>query len=255
MLPLFQMSEHKTLPVFIQNVLTAQTAKGKTAPRFSRLQEKVDLRIVAQGLKMSRPLHRPRDGLLIYNGTGAELRQNAEALFHLAFQHLNLHLPHHLHGNLLERLIPQYPQKRFFFFQLSELREKGRRIAALRKNQAVGQHRFQNRCRKLLLKSQSLPGKARRKTGYRADGSGWRFLHRLKPAAEIDTDLIDFIRAAGNRSCFYFQDSACHLQMTQPVSLAVSGNLVDSGSKVLGIAGKLGQAAEAVQQLFYSLQL
>ena len=63
--PLLQMCEHQTLPAPIQHILTAYREKLQPAAPLSRLQNKMNLRIVAQRLKMAYPLHLVSNGFFI----------------------------------------------------------------------------------------------------------------------------------------------------------------------------------------------
>ena len=67
-----QMGQDQPLPVPIQHIFTAVSLKLQTTAPFSRLHPQMDLRIVAQRLKMAYPFYRLRKGLLVYNTSRAE---------------------------------------------------------------------------------------------------------------------------------------------------------------------------------------
>ena len=60
-----QVGEDEPLPVQVQQVLAAPAVKDQPAALGQRLQEQMDLGVVAQGLKVANALHRGGDGLLI----------------------------------------------------------------------------------------------------------------------------------------------------------------------------------------------
>ena len=85
MVPLPQMSQNQPLPVPVQHILAAAAFKDQSAARLPGLQQKMDLRIVAQGLKMAHALHSVPNRLLIYDTARAEFHRHAKALFHQIF--------------------------------------------------------------------------------------------------------------------------------------------------------------------------
>ena len=93
---LLQVGEDQSLPVFIQHILAAGGVKDKPASRFSRLQQQMHLRIMAQRFKMSDALHWFFNGFLVYNVSGSEFHRHLEALLDQIFQDFNLHLSHDL---------------------------------------------------------------------------------------------------------------------------------------------------------------
>ena len=60
-----QVGEDQPLPVPVQLVLGAGGVKAQAAARLPRLQQQMDLGVVAQGLKVAHPLHRLQNSLLI----------------------------------------------------------------------------------------------------------------------------------------------------------------------------------------------
>ena len=80
MLPLQQMREDQTLPVAVQGVLAADSSNLQSAPRFCRLQQQMNFRIMAQRLEMADTLHGTADRLFVYNISGSEFHPFAETL-------------------------------------------------------------------------------------------------------------------------------------------------------------------------------
>ncbi len=87
------MGEHQPLPVPVQHVLGAGGGQLQAAPPGERLQQQVNLGIVAQGLVVAHALHRGGDGLPVDDAAGAEGDRQAEALGRQRLENLQLNLP------------------------------------------------------------------------------------------------------------------------------------------------------------------
>ena len=80
MFPFRQMGHNQALPVFIQHVIAALILQYQPASPLPRLQNQMDLRIMAQWLEMADAFHSLCDCFLIYNTSGTEFRADAEPL-------------------------------------------------------------------------------------------------------------------------------------------------------------------------------
>ena len=96
----FQMGQHQTLPVFVQNLFPAIGGKLHPAAPGQRFQQQMHLGIVAQRLVMSHTFHGLGDGLLIQNTARAKGYFQPEPLCQQAAQHFQLYLTHQLHMDL-----------------------------------------------------------------------------------------------------------------------------------------------------------
>ncbi len=67
-----KLGKDQILPVPLQHVRKAAVRKRDPALRLPRLQQKMHLRIMPQRLEMTDSLHRPADGLPVYNGARSE---------------------------------------------------------------------------------------------------------------------------------------------------------------------------------------
>ena len=80
MIPLQQVGEDEPLPVQVQLVGGAGGGQLHPAAPGTRLQQEMDLGIVAQGLEVADALHRVGDGLPIQHPAGAEVHLQVKAL-------------------------------------------------------------------------------------------------------------------------------------------------------------------------------
>ena len=72
MLPFLQMGQNQSLPVAIQDILTAGGGKFQSAASFQWFQQQMGFRIMPQRLKMSDALYRCGNGFLIHNISGSK---------------------------------------------------------------------------------------------------------------------------------------------------------------------------------------
>ena len=88
------MGDNEPLPVLAEYLLPAKAVHGYAALRLARLNKQMNLRIVAQRLKVTHSLHRSDNGLLVNYAAVVELYMNAEAFLHKALKHLRLNFTH-----------------------------------------------------------------------------------------------------------------------------------------------------------------
>ena len=155
-LPLHQMRQDQTLPVFIQQFLTAVCSKYQSAACRERFQQQMYLCIMTQWFKMPDTLDRIGDRFFIYNAAPAKPDIYPKTLCNQAFQNLHLDLAHDLCLDFLQLLIPYDVKLRLFLLQLFQFRKHHRRITALRQTHLTGQHRFQNWWQRLCCFPKSL---------------------------------------------------------------------------------------------------
>ncbi len=228
---LFQMCQNKPLPISVKLIFTACACKAQPAPRLPRLQQKVYLRIMAQGFIMSYAHHRFCNGLLIDNMPLPKLHFQPETFFHLHFQDFHLHFPHNPHMNrrrycLLCRpsFLPYHMQLRLFFFKFAKLPQYFHLIGSFRKHQRISQHRQKHRKFIFALPSQPLPRIGSAKPGDGTDTPRPHLLHRVKSGSpsgqsSVNPDLVrlffpDFLLRRGTapvvQQHLYPQDTPCH---------------------------------------------
>ncbi len=144
MLLFFQMGQDQPLPVPIQHILAADRCELQAAPRLSRFQQQMNLRIVPQRFKMSHAFHRIRDCFFVYNVSRPKFHLHMEPFQDQALQDLNLHFPHKLDMDLSQRFIPYDMQQRLLFLQLPEVFQHHMNVTVRRELDLVGQNRLQN---------------------------------------------------------------------------------------------------------------
>ena len=128
-----QLRENQVLPVALQRIRNAAVLERDPASRISRLQKKMNLRVMSQRFKVTYALHRTPDGFLIDNAARAELCTKIVLLAEKILQNLNLHRPHNPNGDvsgflflfdmehrLLLLQLPKSLQQRKIIHRLSE---------------------------------------------------------------------------------------------------------------------------------------
>ena len=153
-------------------------------------------------------------------------------------------------------------QLRQFLPQFTQLRQHHTRICPLRQNQLPGQHRLQKRLPRLRLIAQSLAGIGFCKAGHGADLPGLRLLRRFIFLTVVQADLIYLLfpgilrlfRAGAQigQQRFRFQDAAGDLQMCQPLSLRIPGNLEHPRAKLLRITLLQCIPIDCIQKLLHA---
>ena len=126
------------------------------------------LGIVAQRLKVTDADDRVLDGLLVYDVALIEGDRQTKPLVQQAGEYLELYLSHELNVDFLERFAPQHAQKRVFFLNQTEFLQQGVTVAAVRRQHAIGQNRFEHRGFTTRVSAQRLTGIGLGQTGYRA---------------------------------------------------------------------------------------
>ena len=116
----------------------------------------MDLRIMAQRLKMPHSLHWPLDGFLIYDISSPEIHLHAEPFQDLAFQDLHLHLPHDLGPDLSQSLIPDNMEQGILLLQKPEVFQHYMGICPIGKDHLVGKYRLQKRALPRSLHTEAL---------------------------------------------------------------------------------------------------
>ena len=90
-----QVLEDQVLPVGVQHVREAPVLDDNAASGLSGGEEHMDLRVVAQGLKVPDALHRAPDRLPVDDAAGAELRPDPVPILQKVLQDLRLDLSSH----------------------------------------------------------------------------------------------------------------------------------------------------------------
>ena len=194
---------------------------------------------------MSHSLHRPGNGLFVYDAAGIKGYFCSEPFQDHALENLHLHLSHNLHMNLLGSLAPYQMKLRYLLLQLSQLFIHHMDVALRGQNNPIGQHRFQQRKGAALLRSQPLTAAGFLQARHRAYRPRRSLLGQFISRSGIDSDLIclflpDFLLSlavdpASFQNLLDFQASPRHLHPGKPGSLAVPGNLINSGSKFIAV--------------------
>ena len=180
----------------------------------------------------------------------SESDEHAEPLFYHALEHFNLHLSHELDMDFLQLAVPHDMELGFLFLNLPQVRQHRMGVAAVRQFDAVSQHRLQDRDIRVFFRPDSLSGMGLFQPGHRTDHPCVRALHRLVFLSGIDAYLID-LSFHPRKSVFDLQRPAGNFQISQPVPLVVSGNLVHLRAELCRVRRPRRQSAYPVQKLPY----
>ena len=201
---------------------------------------------MAQRLKVAYALHRPLDGFLIYDISGPEIHLHAEPFQDLAFQDLHLHLAHDLGPDLSQGLIPHDMEQGILLLQKPEIFQHDMDVHPVGEDHLVGEHRLQERTFPRFLRPEALARTGGRGACDRTDAPSLRLIDRLEFRSGVDPDLVDLFRLLLIQKVLYLQASSGDLQMGQPVSLAVPGDLKDPRAEFPGISGPGSEGLKAL---------
>ena len=246
-----QMGQNQPLPVPVQDIFAAVGCKLHPRAPFARFQEEMHLRIMAQRFKVSHPLHRRGDGLLIHNIPFAELDQYAEPLLYKPLKHFCLHFSHELNMNLREPVLPHNMEFRLFLLKLAQIFQHHMRVASIRKLHTVCKNRFQHRKRRSALPADSLSRVRSLKAGNRAHASGFHLGDHLVLCSGVDPDLVHLSLDSIQRF-LHIQTASRHFQIGQTVPLVISGNLIYLGAKLIRIPLLFHVLCDPVQEFLDS---
>lgn len=250
------MGEHQPLPVPVQHVLGAGGGQLQAAPPGERLQQQVNLGIVAQGLVVAHALHRGGDGLPVDDAAGAEGDRQAEALGRQRLENLQLNLPHELDVDLPQPLVPHEVELGILLLQQEELAQGGVGILPLGEEHLVDEHRLQGGGQGLRLCPKALPGGGAAQAGDGHHASRLGLVHGLEPGPRVDAQLIRLLRPAGaGEGLLHPQGAAGELHPRQAVPLVVPGNLEHPGGKIGAIPGPGGVRHQPLEEFGHPLQL
>ena len=149
---------------------------------------------------------------------------------------------------------------RLFLLQLAQLRQQHSRLTVRGKLDLIGQNRLQKRHAPFLLPSKSLSRIRPGQTGNGTDLSRLRFPGQFIFFSGIDADLVDLFFPcifclSARQHGFYLQASSRDFHPGQPVSLRISGDLIDSCAERIRPDAHRKPPRQPVQQLRNALQL
>ena len=256
---LLQMGQDEPLPVAVE--VRPRGRRRRTAARspLPRLEQQVHLGVVAERLVVPDPLHRRGDRLPVEDAALPEADLHPEPFPDEAAQHLELHLAHELHMELLERLVPHDVQLRVLLLKPAETGERGVRVHSPRQFHPVAEHRTQRRELGIRLRAEALPGTGAGKPRGGAHHAGERLLHRPELRPRIDAQLVDLLLprlplpASGNRRLDP-EAAAGDLQVGEPDALLVPADLVDLRAERLPARGLAGIAREPREERVHPLE-
>ena len=242
-----QMGQDQPLPTALQLVLRAGRPELQAAAPLPRLQQQMDLCIVAQGLKVADALYWGGDGLPITDGAGAE-------------GHLQLDLPHQLHVDLAGLLIPGNVELGILLLQLAQIAQGSVGIRPLRQQHLIGQHRLQRRGSPAGLKPQALSRPAAGETCHGAHRPRRGLLQGTELVPGVEAQLVRFFLPAflpypTGDELLGVQGAAGDLQPGEPRPLIIPGDFKDPCPEVPGILLLRQAALQAGQELLHPLQL
>ena len=254
-----QIRQNLFLPVDRKVVRAADIAEPDAAARRPCLNPEMNLRVVAERLKMSHSLHRAADRLPVQDTGRSEPDLHAEPLHRETAQNFLLHLSHDFRrDDPVLRLVDDV-KHRFLLLEEAELLIGGQRIGARREQNRTRQDRLKKPRRRLLsgLRAESLPGLCPRQPGERHDVSRLRLRQKLKPCPGIAADLIHLLLPAVRACCDELpcaEPPACQFHPAE-TRIAVARDFEYPRAKVRWICRRLCQRRQQRQEFPDSLRL
>ena len=258
-----QRGQDQPLPAPLQPVFRAVGGKLQSAPPLQRLQQQMDLRIMAQGLVMAHPFHRSGDGLPVDNASGTEGDRQAKPVGDQALQYLQLDLAHKLNVDLPQRTVPDDVQLGVLLLELAQLVQGGGKIGPFLQKHLIGEHRLQLGRGRRPLRPQPLAGQRAAQSGNGAHAPRRGLLRQTVFLSGVEPDLIHLLRPhpilrqSGppvGHQVLHPQRPARHLQPGQPPPLAVPGDLIDPRAEIRAVHGRKGIPFQHLQQRVHPLQ-
>ena len=187
-----QMREDQPLPVLRQRVHRAHALKDETTARFARLEQKMDLRVVAERLKVPDALHRPPDRLLVDDGRSPVIDLQTEPLHGKVLQDLSLDLSHEADRDFLLPLVVADGQHGFLLLKDAEIPVGPIGICPLRKQDLPGEDRNDETCIICLRSTEALPCIRVRQAADRDDASRFRLRECSEFFSRVQAYLCNF---------------------------------------------------------------
>ena len=254
-----QVGQNQILIVPIQHIQGAPGLKHQAAALAQRLQQQVHLRIVPQGLKVTNPLHRGLDGLLIGDPAVIQGHLQTKPLFGKNPEYLQLDLAHDLHMDLA--VFPQELQLGVLLFQLPQLGKGLNGIRMGRQPHPVGHNAFQHRGQPCRFRPQGLANIGLAQPGHRRQGSGCNPVRGAEFVAGIQPQLHQLFFQLFPFLVFItqhipdIQAPAGDLQPGEPGSQRIPGDFIDPGAEGFGVRLFRAIGIQQRQQSVHPLQL
>ena len=252
--PLGQVGQNQPLPVAIQRVGAATAGQLHAAAPGSRLQQQMDLGIMAQRLVVPHALHGGREGLFVQNAALAKAHLQPEPAVQHALQNFQLNLAHELQMNLAQRVVPHHMELGVFLLQRAQRPQGVVGVGALGQLHPVVEHRLQNGHPGVRLAAQPLPGIGFGQPRYGAHRSGGGLADEPELAAGVQPQLVGLLLKGGPgvrpgaEGGFHLQDAAGDLQIGQPGALVVGADLEHLRAKIRRGGGHPGVPLQAGEQ-------
>ena len=247
------MGKDEPLPVAIQVILEGAGTRHNARSALRRLHQQLNLRIMAQRLKMARPAHRRGHGLAIQDASGTKGHLEPKAIQQLTRHHLALNLSHKLHVHLLQLLVPRNAQQGILVRKLSQrLHQRG--SVRTRRAHAIGEHGYQSGLGQTRLRAQSAPRQHLRQSGHRAHLPRRHLARDLKRVGIIDAHLVDLLvpcRTAVKAAQLLLgtQHAAGNLDPGQALAMRPATHSVHARGELIRPRLLLHQRDHAVQKL------
>ena len=188
-----KVGQNQPLPVPRERVHRTAALENEPGPGLARLHQKVDLRIVAERLKMADSLHRSRDRLLVDDRRPAEADFEAEALHGCIFQNFPLDLAHESRGDLLLALVVGDRELGLLLRENRKIPVSLVGIDAHRKQDPPGEDRHHEALGRVFLAPEALAGRSRGQSRRSDDHAGRCGVHRGEFLARVDPELVDLL--------------------------------------------------------------
>ena len=224
-----------------------------------RREQKVDLRIMAQGFIVPHALHRRLNGLPVEHAAVRKGRLDAEAVLQLAGQHLQIHVPHGVHPDLPLCLNIFRLDQGFLFLQHLHAVQRVVDVCSRRKHQAAGIAWAHHPGGRAAVGSQPVARHSDGQPGNAADLPGRRLRYGGIPCAGIQADFRRLfrpgfpVRAPDRQHVPRLQHTAGDLHEHQARVPRVAGHLVHPGAELRGILFPQVQRGQEIQQLRHAL--
>ena len=147
------------------------------------------LRVMPQRLKVAAGVHRVLDRLAVEHLAVGEPDLQVEPLLQQLAQNLELHLAHHVHAQLPQRLVPLHRERRFLVLQRAERCQHLAQVIRRVPHGARKQHRRQLPRPRRRLRAHAVPGAHSGQPRCAAQLARLRLLDRKQPPAAAAEEL------------------------------------------------------------------
>ena len=227
-----QVHKNQPLPVAVKRVLAAIRFEHKSAAPRQRLQDKMNLGIMAQRLIVTDTLNGVLYRFLIHYPAGINIYFYAEPLGNNAFEYLSLNLAHKTDMNFFQMAVPRHMKLGVLLFKLTQLRQERVRVTFRRKHHTIIHNRLKRRLLPCRFKSDALTVARFVKTRQGAYIARLHLVRRCEFCAGIKSYAADFFIAD---HLTHLDRAARYLDVSQSNSLRIMADLENLCAEGFGI--------------------